>query len=453
MKILKSRSTSLRWRIFWTIVIGTIASATIGLLVSIATEFLLEGDEFFPHLRVSAHLRMIENDNSGQPIDPDQSYIKLASTTNPTFWYVYMHEDGTFSTYNAPDWALKKAKETHSEGITYNYVPNENRALSFMNLNGVKNGRYVSTIVGGIEDPTLMIIGALPPAFIPILFVLIMSTIPFAYFISLLIIRQLRKSVLALKTDLSDVELDRAFIPVKDHGTPKELTPLLDSFNNTLGQLHASYAQQRQFATELTHELRTPIAAVMAQLQLLDPSKHNQAMLERLTQLHGFISQLLDSDRLRWGDDAKRGVEINRLVRDAAAQLAPLVVASKRKITFSSTQDTVEIVTDKTAISHVVHNLIANAILHGEGLISVTIDKKPDSDHVAIKVTDQGTSLKDEDISALSRRFEKGKGDGSGLGLSIANNIVNKLDGSLSGRALENQTEFTLTLPLTQKEH
>ena len=171
-------------------------------------------------------------------------------------------------------------------------------------------------------------------------------------------------------------------------------------------------------------------------------------MLNRLTQLHGFIGQLLDSDRLRWADEERLQIDLVGLVRDVAAQLAPLAIAADRKIELSTAQPSVQVTTDATAVSHVVHNLIANAIVHGTGQISISIERDEKPGHVNVIVGDEGSGLHAEDIAELTQTFKKGSGNGSGLGLSIAHNILQKLGGQLIGRITNKKTEFILALPV-----
>lgn len=450
MKFRRWLFISLRRQIFWTTMSVILMSVTMGLTFAFSLSYfsVREGDWAANIAFSQVLVDIVYSDPNRQLIDPDHWKIKLTKRSNPKLWYVYVRENEFISSYNAPDWATEDVKAERVPGDTARefYSPDD-KTEPVYGWRGDDRGAYIKFLIGGVEDRRYffpIIALDILPSLILQLFLL---ALPFAFLMSILIIRRLNKSVIRLKTELSAVDFDQKFSPITDKSTPKELVPLLDSFNGTIAVAQEAYSQQRQFATELTHELRTPIAAVMAQIQLLDPSKPNQAMLERLTQLHGFISQLLDSNRLRWGDEIRASTDIVPLVRDVAAQLTPLVIASKREISFSSDQISIEAVTDATAISHVVHNLIANAILHGAGLISITVSNSARPDHVTINIADQGTSLKDKDIAVLSHEFQKGTGNGSGLGLSIAHNIMQKLGGDLTGRTTEQKTEFILVLP------
>lgn len=443
---------SLRWRMFWLIVWGLTISLTITTTLLVGRDYPKPNEDFGGF---SAFQRIVEmkvaSDNGVFPffLAPTDFALHISQKIDSELWFLVISESETYSSQNLPPWVKRFALE-HQSKDTYHqtrefYFDGDKLKPVRESHSALSGGKIERIFVGGIEKPGIIFwIGHSSAMFMLIILVALIS-IPFALLLSFLITRGINKSVSALRADLSAVDVDRAFEPVADDRTPEEFQPLLSSFNTTLGKLHEAYGQQRQFATELTHELRTPIAAVMAQLQLLDPSKPNQDMFNRLTQLHGFIGQLLDSDRLRWADEERAQSDLVVLVRDVAAQLAPLAVAADRNIKLSSDQPSVAVVTDATAISHVVHNLIANAIVHGAGEISIAVESGPEQ--VSVSVRDEGSGLHMADVTKLTQAFKKGSGKGSGLGLSIAQNIMDRLGGKLSGRIAEQGTEFTLTLP------
>lgn len=451
MKLPRMKPRSLKWQIFRMIVSGAVISSLVVLAYSIFGTGVLNRDDratLYDAAHIIEHLRHVEDGQS--TVDVNHWVMQYINKVDPDIWFVMIEDGEIVDSYNAPNWALDEELYLGAPSVIGRFWDEKDGMLELVyELQFNVENRSVHLFTGGANEGQAMVSLLLYLTIMPtfLLFLLIASL--FAFVMSMLISRKINKSVSALKSDLSTVDFDRAFEPVADKRTPKELQPLLGGFNDTLEKLHETYGQQRKFATELTHELRTPIAAVMAQLQSLEPSEPNQNMLNRLTQLHGFIGQLLDRDRLRWADEARTQSDLVVLVRDAAAQLAPLAIAANRNIKLSSEQPLVHVVTDATAVSHVVHNLIANAILHGAGEISISIESGKEPDHVSVSVGDEGNVLNAADIAELTQAFRKGSGGGSGLGLSIAHNILQKLGGSLSGRIADQGTEFTLTLPYT----
>jgi two-component system sensor histidine kinase MtrB len=230
-----------------------------------------------------------------------------------------------------------------------------------------------------------------------------------------------------------------------------ELANLAGSFNTMAERLQEKDDQQRRFFADVAHDLRTPVASMIAatdSLQDSDPAARSRsaellgAQSRRLAKL---VEDLLEISRFDAGVLVLRPerVDLPAMLADAIELTAP-----DAQVTVHAQGDTV-IQADPRRLHTVACNLLANAMHHGAEPISVTIDGgKPDV--VTIKVADSGPGIPAELQPILFDRFTRGDrarrpSEGSGLGLAIARENVLLHQGWISA-STQDGAVFTVTL-------
>jgi two-component system, OmpR family, sensor histidine kinase MtrB len=231
-----------------------------------------------------------------------------------------------------------------------------------------------------------------------------------------------------------------------------ELANLAGSFNSMAERLQAKDEQQRRFAADVAHDLRTPVAAMVAaadSLQDGDPaarSRSAQLLGAQSRRIAKLVEDLLEISRFDAGVLVLRPepVDLPAMVTDAIGLTAP-----DRQVTVRATGDTV-LTGDPRRLHTIVCNLLANAIHHGGEPITVTIDgSEPDA--VTIEVADRGPGIPAELQQILFDRFTRGDrarrpSEGSGLGLAIARENVLLHRGRIIASTKDGAV-FTVTLP------
>lgn len=226
--------------------------------------------------------------------------------------------------------------------------------------------------------------------------------------------------------------------PIDDGGLPDELAPIVDDVNRLLRRLGHALESERSFAANSAHELRTPVAAALAQLSRLATELQGTAAAERaeriatvLRGLAGRIEKLLQLAR------ADAGIALRREPVDPVQVVELLVEEFRRQEQHAdrlhleiATEDDVRVETDIDALAIALRNLIENALVHGtpDGIVQVTV-----ADDRSIRVINDGPAVVPERLAALTGRFERGGGPtpGTGLGLAIADTIIRQAGGSL----------------------
>ncbi len=255
---------------------------------------------------------------------------------------------------------------------------------------------------------------------------------------------------------VSGLDLARR-VPVP--ATDDELRALAVSINNMLDRLQESFETQRRFTADASHELRTPVTAIVGHAQYLlrrtNPSVEQVDSLgviqregERMAKL---VHDLLELARADAGFQVQREpmnlLEVLEAVRD---DLGPLSVPAR--ITVDCAQPLLEVEGDAARLKQVVLNLVQNALDAGARHVQLQLQR--DGRDVRLEVLDDGAGIPAEALPHLFERFfrvdgaRSTRGNGSGLGLAIVRWIVQQHGGSVEVRSRVGEgTVFTILLP------
>ncbi|ROP42504.1 sensor histidine kinase [Saccharothrix texasensis] len=263
--------------------------------------------------------------------------------------------------------------------------------------------------------------------------------------------RRVRTAALAARR-FGDGALDTR-LPVRGRD---ELADLAGSFNamaqrlgESIEQLRLKDQQQRRFVADVAHDLRTPVASMVAAADGLrspdaeDRARSAELLASQARRLGALVEDLLEVSRFDAGAAELRpeAVDLEALVEDAVQVSAP-----DADVTVRSTGD-VTLFADPRRLHTIVRNLVTNAVRHGEPPVAVTVDGTA-PDLVRVAVADSGPGLPAELAPVVFDRFVRGdrarsRTEGSGLGLAIARENA-RLHG---GRLDVDGAVFTLTVP------
>lgn len=221
---------------------------------------------------------------------------------------------------------------------------------------------------------------------------------------------------------------DLSPLPVGDMAT--ELRPIAETLNQLLARLDMAFVAERSFTANAAHELRTPLAGALAQVQRLrntatDPESARratevEATLKRLTRLSERLMQLARAEGARLLVDTR--LDLCPVLRLVAGDFAQGADAGRVALFLPDAPTLSEI--DPDAVAIIARNLIENGLRHGEGTVSVTLTPQG-----LLTVENDCPPMPHTELAALTGRFVRGKhaGDGSGLGLAIVNTIAERI--------------------------
>lgn len=250
--------------------------------------------------------------------------------------------------------------------------------------------------------------------------------------------------------DLSQIPTD---------GLPAEVAPVADTLNEVLGRLAAAFEAERTFAANAAHELRTPIAGAIAQVQRLHTETRETATRQRAADIESTLKRLTRvSERLMQLARAEGG----RLRLDRSSDLRPVARILTDDLARMAGPDRIALVLpdaplmsdlDPDVFAIVYRNLVENALRHGTHGTPVHVSL---SKNGVLSVANEGPVVPEAVLQRLTHRFERGESnaEGSGLGLAIVNAIAQRTGSTLhlqSPRSGQNTGfEVSLSLPLAE---
>ncbi len=250
-------------------------------------------------------------------------------------------------------------------------------------------------------------------------------------------------------------------LPVTD--SKDEIGRLIETLNEMIARLERSFEQVRQFTADASHELKTPLAIMMGEVEvalrapdLSEGARQTlESCLEEVVRLTHVVQGLLDLSKAESGQLSieKRPVEVSVMIADLADVIE--ILAEKKNIRVEANiQPNLVVTGDAVRLHQAFLNVLENAVkytLNG-GLVVITLTAE--FQHVVLKVADTGVGIPQDQISKIFDRFYRvdhsrsQEIQGTGLGLSIVKWIVETHGGTITVQSTPGEgTNFTITLP------
>lgn len=251
-------------------------------------------------------------------------------------------------------------------------------------------------------------------------------------------------------------------------GAPRdELYNLTVTLNAMLDKIEDLINREKQFTSDASHELRTPISVILAQGEYLAEIAQNEKEAElasnivsKAKQMSDLVSKLLILARI---DLKRQNINAEKVdlavVCDIASDAAEVYAKEKNISITSDLGENLIVEADETLILSVFTNLISNAVKYGKCGGSVNISGRRGECITTITVKDDGMGISDEHKDKIWDRFYRAddvRNDeyaSCGLGLAMVKAIVELHGGSVAVRSKENEgSEFEVTLKNTLKQ-
>ena len=231
-------------------------------------------------------------------------------------------------------------------------------------------------------------------------------------------------------------------------------------------QLREMDSMRRDFVSNLSHELRTPVSVIKANSETLldgalsntkDAKTFSKAILHNADRLSEMVTSLIDLSRIEYGD-LKFVIEpivINEVIDTAISSFRNKAKRKNIELVFNRQSD-VAVQSDAKAIERVLNNLIDNAFKYSPESSLIEIKARKQANFMRISVLDSGEGVPEEEQKFVFKRFYRtakaraNTKQGSGLGLAIVRNLVNNLQGDVGVETRkEGGSEFWFTIPIS----
>lgn len=230
----------------------------------------------------------------------------------------------------------------------------------------------------------------------------------------------------------------------EDH-VPTEIAPLVRSFNIALDRLERGYRLQQEFLATAAHELKTPLALIRAQLELMPENEERDWLLSDVKYMSRQVQQLLLLTEVSEEQNYKFcTVQLSQIAVEALSYLQRMADAASVKLTLDDQSDGAEWQADKGALFTLLKNLVENAIQHAPAGSEVLLSLTPDS----LTLRDFGPGVAEDELPQLFNRFWRGehrRDIGAGLGLAICQEIAVTHRWTLSAHRAAPGLAFVLT--------
>jgi signal transduction histidine kinase len=230
------------------------------------------------------------------------------------------------------------------------------------------------------------------------------------------------------------------------------------SVNDLLSRLERSYEHERQFIDSAAHQLRTPLAALSLQAQLISQEDDPTERAAQARQLRAGVARASDlTEQLltlaRLGPQIGRDLSMDLRAEVAAALAEIAVVAAAKGVALALEGEAPAVKGDPALVRLILANLIENAVAHAPARSEIQVQLSVDRHFGWVSISDLGPGIPPDERGRVFQRFFRGagaRGSGSGLGLAIVEEAARVLGArvALDDRADgESGLEASLGLP------
>ena len=284
------------------------------------------------------------------------------------------------------------------------------------------------------------------------------------------ILRRVKKQIMEMTEALQDVKEGngnrRILSAANELVAPLayEMNEIIVSYENRLSKVRQSEETNRQLMTSLSHDVRTPLTTLIGYLDAAhkglvagrDRDEYIETARRKAHDLKEYIDVLFDWFRLNSNEFAMEihPTEAAELTRNILIDWVPVFEDKEIGYDIDIPERPVRLRLDADGYMRIINNLIQNAVAHSGG-DEIKIALSEQGGAMKLLVADNGAGIGKEDLKHIFERLykcDKGRSQkGSGLGLSIVHQLVEKMGGSITVESAPGKgTEFTLVFPLDE---
>lgn len=285
---------------------------------------------------------------------------------------------------------------------------------------------------------------------------------------SCFIVRRVRKQVTEMSDTLEDIKSGngnrRILSEAHEIVAPLayEINEIIVSYENRLAALRQTEETNKQLMTSLSHDVRTPLTTLIGYLDAAhkgivtgkDKDDYIETARRKAHDLKEYIDVLFDWFKLNSNEFVMEidMVEAVELTRNILIDWIPIFEDKQIDYYIDIPEQPFHVNLDPDAYMRILNNLIQNVISHSHAdKIKISLSKQ--NGDIKILVSDNGIGIGKEDLKHIFERLykcDKGRSEkGSGLGLSIAHQLVEKMNGTISVESTQGKgTTFILLFPL-----
>ena len=289
-----------------------------------------------------------------------------------------------------------------------------------------------------------------------------------AMLISIFLVQRVKKQITEMTDALMDVKSgngNRRILSVANELVAPlayEINEIVVSYERRLSIVRQTEETNRQLMTSLSHDVRTPLTTLIGYLDAAhkgmvtgkDRDDYIEIARRKAHDLKEYIDILFDWFKLNSNEFALeiQSVEAAELIRNILIDWIPIFEDKQIGYDIDIPEQPVRVKMDMDSYMRIINNLIQNVITHSQAdKIKIMLSKK--ENNMELLLADNGMGIEKEDLKHIFERLykcDKGRSEkGSGLGLSIVHQLVEKMGGNIAVESVPGEgTEFILFFPL-----
>ena len=248
---------------------------------------------------------------------------------------------------------------------------------------------------------------------------------------------------------------------VEIQGRQDEIGRLARSFNHMMDKVSASFERQKRFSASAAHELKTPLATILVNLEVLEldgktsPDRMEKVLTIVKANTERMIRLVEDLMRLTSDKDheMEEEVELSEVFAITLYELSPLIRKKDLTVSIENTPD-ISLTGSRVMLYRVMSNLLENAAKYNREHGSISIVTGRDDNGVTVKIEDTGIGIPEEALPHIFEPFYRVDQSrsravgGAGLGLPLVKDIVEKHGGEVTVKSAAGEgTTFILRFP------
>ena len=285
---------------------------------------------------------------------------------------------------------------------------------------------------------------------------------------SIVLVRRIKKQIAEMTDALVDVKNgngNRRILSATNELTAPlayEINEIVVAYESRLSAVRQTEETNRQLMTSLSHDVRTPLTTLIGYLDAAhkgivtgnDRDDYIDTARRKAHDLKEYIDVLFDWFKLNSNEFALeiQSIEAAEFTRNILIDWIPIFEDKQVDYDIDISEQPVRVRLDIDSYMRIINNLIQNVIAHSHAdKIKISLSKKENS--MELLLADNGVGIEKEDLKHIFERLykcDKGRSEkGSGLGLSIVHQLVEKMGGSIAVESIPGKgTEFSLRFPL-----
>lgn len=274
--------------------------------------------------------------------------------------------------------------------------------------------------------------------------------------------KQMLRPIKRINKEISEIEAKNLHKKIPQSGTNDEIEELIGNFNTMTDRLQKSFDVQGEFVANASHELKTPMAVLMTNIETAlmnkniprDTKEYLETSLGTVHNMNVLLEDLLLLSSLEKYKKSFESVDYVRLIKNLTKNLDSIANKKEIEVKVTTPEEKILIKANPTLLNRAISNVVENAIKYSPDKSVVEVQIENNASNLITKVIDDGPGIDKKYHKQIFERFfriddsRSRKTGGSGLGLAITKEIIEIHNGEI--KVQENKptgTIFVITLP------